>query len=117
MWIYGATIYMYICITLQTIKRLNKLGLCVSHQRTLKIVQELGNNHDATVLSWRDAAEKVHTERQTTTQASSLHEVHVSSNSGGSESTESDSQTEESETSAEEVNPQSSSEKPDSGEL
>jgi L1 cell adhesion molecule like protein len=34
--------------------RLSSLGLCVSHSTTLKLVNQLGENHDARVKKWRD---------------------------------------------------------------
>ena len=36
---------------------MNRLGLSMSHSRTLKIVRDLGEDHDKPVLEWKDLAE------------------------------------------------------------
>ena len=36
---------------------MNKLGLCLSHGRTSKLVRELGVDYDSCVLEWKEKAE------------------------------------------------------------
>ena len=38
-------------------RRLRCIGLCVSHQQTLKIVKQLGENYDETVKKWKKVIE------------------------------------------------------------
>ena len=35
--------------------RLNKLGICLSHSRTIKIIKEFGDHYDSEVLFWKSA--------------------------------------------------------------
>ena len=42
---------------------LKKLGLCLSHSRTIKLVDALRENHDAVVKEWKAAAENVFASR------------------------------------------------------
>ena len=39
---------------IQLYRRLNRLLLCLSNKQTLSLVDKLGENHDHTVLQWRD---------------------------------------------------------------
>ena len=47
---------------MQVFHRLNRLGVCLSHSRTMQLVKWLGEDHDAEVKSWRQAIELLHTE-------------------------------------------------------
>ena len=38
--------------------RLNRLGICMSHQETVRKQKEMGESFDARVLQWKEAAEK-----------------------------------------------------------
>ena len=40
-------------------ERLQKLGLCLSHSRTIKLVDALGDNYDSKVKDWKAAAEEL----------------------------------------------------------
>ena len=42
----------------KVLTRLNKLGLCVSPQKTDVLIKQLGENHDEVVLQWRKEAEQ-----------------------------------------------------------
>jgi len=37
----------------QAFQRLNRLGLCLSHARTLQLVKSFSDGHDAEVLKWK----------------------------------------------------------------
>lgn len=41
----------------QVFRRLNRLGVCLSHSRTIDLIKDLGTNHDATVKQWKHRQE------------------------------------------------------------
>lgn len=41
----------------QVYQRLQKLGLCLAHSRTIKLIDTLGENFDSLVQRWKTAAE------------------------------------------------------------
>lgn len=43
---------------IQIFKRLQKLGLCVSHWKTIQIIDFLGEGFDEEVLKWKANAEE-----------------------------------------------------------
>ena len=42
---------------LQVYTRLNKLGMCVSHKKVIRLVKKLGKDHDQPILRWKEAVE------------------------------------------------------------
>ena len=44
---------------MQTFTRLNKLGLCLSHSRSIELIKELGSDHNRQVLEWKQKLENV----------------------------------------------------------
>lgn len=40
-------------------QRLQKLGLCLSHSRTIKLIDLLGDQYDSVVKQWKTTAEDV----------------------------------------------------------
>lgn len=48
--------YMHV---LQVFLRLNRLGLCLSHSKTIGLIKDLGTDYDATVRRWKHAQELV----------------------------------------------------------
>ena len=39
---------------MQTLNRLQKLGLCLAHTGTIQLLEKLGSNFDHKVVEWRD---------------------------------------------------------------
>ena len=39
---------------MQTLNRLQKLGLCLGHTGTIQLLEKLGSNFDAKVVEWRE---------------------------------------------------------------
>jgi len=44
----------YLCAFLQVYTRLQKLNLAMSHSSVIRLVENIGTNHDAAVKEWRD---------------------------------------------------------------
>ena len=63
---------LFILFIKQVFQRLQKLNICMSHQSTITLVKQLGSNHDAKVVEWRDDmlqdAEVIHVVVATTKQ-------------------------------------------------
>ena len=38
-------------------RRLNKVGVCLGHSKTVELIRQLGNNHDEVVKRWKRALE------------------------------------------------------------
>lgn len=49
---------------LQVYQRLQKIGLCMSHFSTIKLVDSLGEDFDMTVKEWKQVAENKMVARQ-----------------------------------------------------
>lgn len=74
---------------IQVFTRLNKLGLSLSHYRTLKIIHDLGSDHDAAVHAWKSRLEGRHTNSCLQEELESLQVPVGSSSSSDSSDTES----------------------------
>lgn len=42
---------------MQVFHRLNTVGVCLSHSKTVKLIRKLGENHDDVVKGWKHALE------------------------------------------------------------
>ncbi len=54
-YLYYIPILLFVSISTVVVQRLQKLLLCLSHQRTLATVDLLGKDHDAPVHEWKES--------------------------------------------------------------
>ena len=56
---YYNTVIIMINLFMQVFDRLQKLHLCLSHRKTVRTVDKLGENHDSVLCEWRNALEHI----------------------------------------------------------